>query len=135
MFRAACHSLYRFCHRQERSSSVGTAPGLSDSFARIRGGEIFLYGCEISPYENAGYSRHDPTRARKLLLHSREIARLAGKVSQKGLTIVPLRMYFKRGWVKVLLALARGKEQYDKREAIKKREQRREIRRALGKRG
>jgi len=104
---------------------------LRDSFARIRDGEIFLYGCEISPYENAGYSHHDPARPRKLLLHSREIDRLAGKVSQKGLTIVPLRMYFKRGWVKVLLALARGKQEYDKREAIKRREQEREIKRAL----
>lgn len=107
---------------------------LHDAFARISNGEIFLYGCEISPYENAGYSHHDPVRPRKLLLHSREIDRLAGKVSQKGLTIVPVRMYFKRGWVKVLLGLARGKQQYDKREAIKKREQSREITRALSQR-
>ncbi len=107
---------------------------LAESFGRIRGGELFLYGCEISPYENAGYAHHDPTRPRRLLLHSREIARLAGKVSQKGLTIIPVRMYFKRGWVKVLLALARGRQRYDKREAIKKREQKREIRRALSQR-
>ncbi len=107
---------------------------LADSFARIRAGEIFLYGAEISPYVNAGYAHHDPARPRRLLMHSREIARLAGKISQKGLTLVPLKMYFKRGWVKVEIGLARGKRQYDKREAIKRRETAREISRAVSRR-
>jgi len=104
---------------------------LRDSFARITRGEIFLYGADISLYENAGYARHDPTRPRKLLLHAREIARLAGKTSEKGLTLVPVKIYFKRGWAKVQLALARGKQKYDKREAIRKRETKRDIARTL----
>jgi len=104
---------------------------LRDSFARIRGGEMYLYGADISAYENAGYAKHDATRPRRLLLHAREIARLTGKVSEKGLTLVPMKVYFKRGWAKVLLGLARGKRQYDKRESIKKRETQRDIKRAL----
>lgn len=107
---------------------------LGDSFARVRGTELYLYGAQISPYENAGYSRHDPARPRRLLLHSREIARLAGNISQKGLTLVPTKMYFKRGWVKVEIGLARGKREYDKRETIKKRETEREIKRAVTRR-
>ena len=108
---------------------------LVGSFARIRNGEIYLYGADISPYMNAGYSHHDPRRPRRLLIHSREIHRLAGKVTQKGLTLVPTKMYFRRGWVKVELGLARGKQKYDKRDAIKRREQQREINRALTQRG
>ena len=107
---------------------------LNDAFARIRGGEIYLYGAEISPYENAGYARHDPDRPRRLLLHAREIRRLAGKVTQKGLTLVPTKMYFRRGWVKIEIALARGRREYDKREAIKRRETQREIKRAISRR-
>ena len=107
---------------------------LVDSFARIRNGEMFLFGAEISPYEKAGYAHHEPDRPRRLLLHSREIDRLAGKITQKGLTLVPVKMYLKRGWVKVLLGLARGKQKYDKRDAIKRRETQREIRRSVGKR-
>jgi SsrA-binding protein len=107
---------------------------LRDSFARIRRGEIYLYGADIAAYENAGYAKHDATRPRRLLLHAREIARLAGKVSEKGLTLVPMKVYFKRGWAKVLLGLARGKREYDKRESIKKRETTREIQRATGRR-
>ena len=107
---------------------------LVDGFCRIRGGEIYLYGANISPYENAGYAVHDPMRPRRLLLHSREIARLAGKVSQKGLTLVPTKMYFKRGWTKVEIGLAKGKQLYDKRESIKKRETEREMKRALRRR-
>ncbi|MHC4713286.1 MAG: SsrA-binding protein SmpB [Planctomycetota bacterium] len=107
---------------------------LADAFARIRDGEMFLFGAEISPYEKAGYARHDPARPRKLLLHSREIARLSGKVSQKGLTLVPLKMYFRRGWAKVEIALARGRQKYDKREAIKRRETQREIKRSVSRR-
>jgi len=107
---------------------------LVDSFARIRNGEMYLYGADIAMYENAGYATHDPKRPRKLLLHSREIDRLAGKVTQKGFTLVPTKMYFKRGWVKVQVGLARGKQRYDKRESIKKRETAREIKRAIGRR-
>lgn len=108
---------------------------LRDAFARIRRGELFLYGAEISPYENAGYAKHEPTRPRRLLLHAREIARLAGKISEKGLTLVPIKVYFKRGWAKIELGLARGKREYDKREAIRKKETQRDIRRAMSFRG
>ena len=107
---------------------------LRDSFARIRRGELYLFGADISPYENAGYAAHDPKRPRRLLVHAREIVRLAGKVSEKGLTLVPLKMYFKRGWAKVQIGLARGKRQYDKREAIRKKETQRDIKRALARR-
>ena len=95
---------------------------------------MFLFGAKISPYENAGYAEHDPMRPRRLLLHAREIARLAGKVAAKGLSLVPTKMYFKRGWAKVEIALARGKREYDKRESIKKRETAREIKRAIARR-
>jgi SsrA-binding protein len=108
---------------------------LRDGFARIHKGELLLYGAEISPYENAGYAKHDPTRPRRLLLHSREIARLVGKISERGLTLIPVKVYFKRGWAKVQIALARGKRQYDKREAIRKKETQRDIRRAVAFRG
>jgi SsrA-binding protein len=104
---------------------------LTDAFARVRGQELILFGAEISPYENAGYARHDPTRPRRLLMHKREIMRLMGKVTQKGLTLVPLKMYFKRGWLKVEIGLVRGKQKYDKRDSIKRREQQRDIKRAL----
>ena len=105
---------------------------LDEAFARIGGREVFLYGCHISPYEQAGKENHDPTRARKLLLHRREIKRLAGKVREKGQTLVPLSMYFnKRGLAKVDLALVKGKSSYDKRQSIKRREHEREIGRAL----
>ena len=116
-----------------KSIRAGKA-NLRDSFARIRKGELYLFGADISPYENAGYATHDPKRPRRLLMHAREIARLTGKVSEKGLTLVPLKMYFKRGWAKLQIGLARGKQQYDKRESIKKRETAREIKRALARR-
>jgi len=103
---------------------------LAESFARIEDGEVFLYGMYIAPYEEGSYNNPPPRRPRKLLLHRREIARLVGKVKGAGCTLVPLRLYFKRGYAKVLLALVRGKRQYDKREAIKKREAEREMRRA-----
>ena len=99
---------------------------LSDSFARIDRGEVILYNMHISPYSHSS-SREEPTRSRKLLLHRREIESLVGKVS-KGLALIPLSLYFKRGKVKVELALAKGKKEFDKREAIKKREAEREMR-------
>ena len=98
---------------------------LSDSFARIDRGEVILYNMHISPYSHSS-SREEPTRSRKLLLHRREIESLVGKVS-KGLALIPISLYFKRGKVKVELALAKGKKEFDKREAIKKREAEREM--------
>jgi len=105
---------------------------LKDSFARINGGEATLMNVHISPYDPASHANHEPTRSRKLLLHRQEIDRLTGKVKEKGLTLIPLRLYFNaRGRAKVELGLARGKRQYDKRQTIKEREARRETERAL----
>lgn len=95
---------------------------LRDSFARIIKGEIFLMNMHISPYTHGNVFNHNPLRDRKLLLHKKEIARLAGKVAQKGLALVPLSLYFKNNRVKVELALVKGKKIYDKREDIKKRD-------------
>lgn len=105
---------------------------LRDSYARVEGGEVWLLNSHISPNDESGrYFNHEPLRPRKLLLHRREIDSLIGKVQASGLTLVPLRMYFKRGRAKLELAVARGKRQYDKREAIAEREAAREIERAL----
>lgn len=104
---------------------------LKDSFARVEGNEIYLYNMHISPYPQAGRFNPEPKRRRKLLLHKTEIKRLFGQLTQKGLTLVPLKLYFKRGFAKVELALAKGKKLYDKREAIRRRETQRELRRAL----
>jgi SsrA-binding protein len=105
---------------------------LSDSFARAEGNEIFLYNMHISPYEFGNINNPDPLRPRKLLLHRSQIRKLIGETSAKRLTLVPLKIYFKDGLVKVELALAKGKQLHDKREAIKKRESDRELRRRLG---
>lgn len=107
---------------------------LKDSFARVDDGEVFLYNCHISPYEFGNIANVEPTRRRKLLLHKNQIGRLGGQVSQKGTTLIPLKIYFKGGIAKVELALAKGKLLYDKREAIKRRESDRELRRTLKKR-
>ena len=107
------------------------ARALRDSFAELRGGEIFLVGVHISPYEMGNVWNHDPLRARKLLLHKHEIERLQTKIREKGYTLVPTRMYFVGSRVKVEIGLARGKRQYDKREAISKRDAGRQIQRAL----
>ena len=104
---------------------------LAESFARIEDGEVFLYGMYVAPYQEGSYNNPPSRRPRKLLLHRREITRLAGNVKGAGCTLGPLRLYFKRGYAKVSLALVRGKRQYDKREAIKKREAEREMRRAV----
>src|SRR3990167_2249404 len=88
---------------------------LKDSFARVEREELFLYNCHISPYSHGNISNHDPTRTRKLLLRKGEIEKLIGKTQQKGMTLIPLKIYFKRGWAKVELALAKGKKLYDKR--------------------
>jgi SsrA-binding protein len=100
---------------------------LKDAYARIKHGEVFVHQLHISPYPFAHYDNHEPLRARKLLLHKREIKRLYGKVNEQGYTLVPLKIYFKSGKVKLQLALARGKRQYDKREAIRKRDEKRDL--------
>lgn len=100
---------------------------LKDAYAKIKNGEVFVYQMHISPYPFAYYDNHDPLRPRKLLLHKREIKRLYGKVNEQGATLVPLRLYFKDGKVKMTLALARGKRKYDKRESIRRRDEQREM--------
>ena len=104
---------------------------MKDSYALVRDGEVWLHNLHIAPYQPAAREGHDPERPRKLLMHKREIERLIGKTHEKGLTLVPTRMYFSGPRAKVELALARGKEQHDKREAIREREQRREMEREL----
>ena len=107
---------------------------MADSYARIDDGEVFLVGLHISPYDKTAYDNHEPTRKRKLLLHRREIRRLAIKVNERGLTLIPLSLYFKRGLAKVELGLARGKQQHDKRQDLKKREHQRQMARATSRR-
>src|SRR6188508_3778877 len=104
---------------------------LRDSFARVEDGEIFLYNVNISSYSHRGYADHEPLRRRKLLLHRDEIRKLIGKTIERGMTLVPVRMYFKKGRVKVAISLAKGKKEYDKRETIKKRVVDRETRAAV----
>jgi SsrA-binding protein len=104
---------------------------LKESYARIEGGEVWLLGCHISPYAQGNRENHDPVRPRKLLLHRGEINRLLGRVMEKGLTLVPLRLYFKHGRAKVDLGLARGRKTLDKRQVIREREERREMQRAV----
>jgi SsrA-binding protein len=104
---------------------------LQRAFADIRNGELWLVGAHISPYEQAGIEQHDPDRDRKLLLHRREIDSLKGKVQERGFTLVPTKLYFKGGRVKVELALAKGKDVRDRRREISKREADRQIERAL----
>jgi SsrA-binding protein len=102
-----------------------------DSFARVEGGEVWLHSLHISPYEQANRYNEDPLRPRKLLLHRDEIRRLVGKVEEKGLTLVPLEIYFVRGYAKVQIAVARGRKLHDKRDALKRKAQEREARRAV----
>ena len=104
---------------------------LKDSYARVKDGELFLMQSHISPYSHAYYDNHDPDRARKLLVHKREIKRLQGKTQEKGLTLIPLKIYFKDGKAKVELGLARGKRTYDKRETLKRKTEQRELERAI----
>jgi SsrA-binding protein len=104
---------------------------LRDSYARVEDGEVFLYNVNISPYSHRGYADHEPLRRRKLLLHRDEIRKLIGKTVEKGMTLVPTRLYFKNGRVKVAVSLAKGKKEYDKRETIKRREADRETRAAV----
>ena len=101
---------------------------LKDSYGRVEHGEVFLYNLHISPYSHRGYATHEPLRRRKLLLNKIEIRKLIGKTLERGLTLVPVRMYFKNGRVKVSLCVAKGKKNYDKRETIRRREIDRETR-------
>ena len=107
---------------------------LSGSYARIQSDECWLVGAGVAPYQQAGVRQHEPTRKRKLLLHKTEIRRIRTKLEQRGFTLVPLRIYFNdRGLAKIELALARGKRQFDKRQAITKRDQKRDIDRSMKK--
>ncbi len=103
---------------------------LKDSYARIVKGQVFVYQMHIGAYPFAYYNNHEPLRPRKLLLHKREIKKLYGKSNEMGFSLIPLRLYFKDGKVKMLLGLAKGKKKYDKRETIRKRDQKRELDRA-----
>ncbi len=113
-----------------KSLRTGKA-SLSSSFARIEGNEVFLHGMHIAPYAFGNIANPDPLRPRKLLLHKKEIRHLIGEVSNKKLTLIPLKAYFKEGLIKIEIALAKGKKLYDKRETIKKRESDRELKRIL----
>ncbi|NLX90642.1 MAG: SsrA-binding protein SmpB [Firmicutes bacterium] len=104
---------------------------LKDSYARVENGELILYNMHISPYDFASRFNHDPLRKRKLLMHKREIGKLAGYVQEKGYALIPLSTYLKRGKVKIELALAKGKKQYDKRHTIAEKDAKREIERAF----
>lgn len=104
---------------------------LRDSYARVEGDELFVFNVHISPYTHRGYADHEPMRKRKLLLHRAEIRKLIGRTVEKGLTLVPLRMYLKNGRVKLAVSLARGKKMHDKRETIRRREVDRETRAAV----
>ena len=101
---------------------------LKDSYGRVEGGEVFLYNVHISAYSHRGYADHEPLRRRKLLLNRAEIRKLVGKTTERGFTLVPVRMYFKNGRVKVGISLAKGKKTHDKRETIRRREIERETR-------
>lgn len=104
---------------------------LRDGYALIRNGEAWLLNMHISPYEqSSAFFNHDPRRTRRLLLHKKEIRKLIGKVEQEGLTLIPLKMYFKRGFVKITIALGKGKKLHDKRQSIKEREDKRDMARA-----
>lgn len=102
---------------------------IKEAFIRIENGEVYVYGMHVSPYEKGNIFNKDPLRVKKLLMHKYEINKLAGKVAEKGYTLVPLQVYFREGRVKVEVGLARGKKLYDKRESIAKKDQRREVER------
>jgi SsrA-binding protein len=104
---------------------------IGDAYGIVQDGEIFLINMHISPYERGGYTNHEPTRRRKLLLHKKEIRRLIGSVERQGLTLIPLELYFKKGVAKVALALGKGKQLHDKRETERRRDAEREMSRAI----
>jgi len=117
-----------------KSLRLGQA-NIKDGHTKVQGGELFLHNMHIAAYPFAVHGNHDPLRPRKLLMHKREIARLIGKIKEKGQSLIPLKVYFKGGKAKVALALAKGKRKYDKRAAIRKREEKRELDRAKRERG
>jgi len=100
---------------------------LKDSYVSTRGGELFLVQCHISPYTHSSYDNHDPHRERKLLMHKQEIRRLIGKITERGLTLIPLRVYFRKGRLKVELGLAKGRKAHDRRAVVREREQKRDV--------
>ncbi|MDN4525750.1 SsrA-binding protein SmpB [Fictibacillus fluitans] len=104
---------------------------LKDSFARVQNGELFLHNMHVSPYEQGNRYNHDPLRTRKLLLHKKEIAKLLDQTKEQGYSIVPLKLYLKNGFAKVLIGLAKGKKNYDKRQDLKQKDAKREIERAF----
>jgi SsrA-binding protein len=112
-----------------QSLRLGKA-NLKDSYAKVKDGEVWLYQMHISPYPFAYYDNHDPLRVRKLLLHKREIMRLYAKANEQGHTLVPLKLYFKAGKAKITIALAKGKREFDKRQALRERDHKRELERA-----
>jgi SsrA-binding protein len=115
----------------EVKSIRGGKVSLGEAYGRVRDGEVWLIGCDIAEYVEANQFNHDPRRPRKLLLHRREIKRFACRAFEQGLTLVPLKMYFKRGRAKVLMGICRGRRHYDKREAMKKAEVKRDIARQM----
>ncbi len=118
------------CGTEIKSIRAGRVQ-LKDGYGKIQEGEAFLHDIYIEPYQNAGPFNHDPTQPRKLLLHKKEIQRLYGKIQEKGLTLIPLRVYMKNGKAKVELGLGKGKRKYEKREDIKRQDAKREIQRNL----
>lgn len=116
-----------------KSLRAGRA-SLTEAYARVSDGEVWLENLHISPYEQAAVRDYDPLRPRKLLLHRQQIERLIGKTQESGVTLIPMRLYFKRGLAKLQLGLGRGKRRYEKRQAIAEREHRREMERALARR-
>lgn len=118
----------------EVKSLRGGSASMRESFAIIRDGEPLLIGMHIGPYAQAGYAGHEPTRTRKLLLHKDEIHRLVGKTKERGLTLVPLKVYFSHGLAKIELGLAKGKKTYDRRESLKEKDAQMQIDRALRRR-
>jgi len=104
---------------------------LKDSYVLVKGGEVFLLNCHISPYSHGNIMNHDPVRTRKLLLHRQEIDRMSGKAAAKGYTLIPLKIYFKASFAKVEIGLAKGKRLFEKRDTIKEREAKREIEKAM----
>ena len=117
-----------------KSLRAGTV-NFKDSYVTVRNNEAWLVGCHVSPYSHGTDANHEPERDRKLLLHSREITRLVGKIAEKGLTVVPLKLYFKQGRIKLEIGLARGKKTHDKRESLKRKDVERETRQAIRERG
>ena len=109
----------------------GGRVNLKDSFARVQNGEVFLHNMHISPYEQGNRHNHEPLRTRKLLLHRKQINKLIGDTKQEGYSLVPLKLYLKNGYAKVLIGLARGKKKYDKREDLKRKEAKRDVERAF----